>query len=42
MTDPMRIRAAAKDGGYDLVAKTGAVQGVDNVPVITQDVIKKL
>lgn len=36
------VRAAAKDGGYDLVAKTGSVKGVENVPVITQDVIKKL
>lgn len=36
------VRAAAKDGGYDLVAKVGAVKGCQNVPVITADVIKKL
>lgn len=33
---------AAKDGGYDLIAKVGSVKGVENVPDITQDVIKKL
>jgi hypothetical protein len=36
------VRAAAKDGSYDLVARTGAVKGVDHVPDITADVIKKL
>lgn len=36
------VRAAAKDGGYDLVAKVGAVKGCDSVPAITQTVISKL
>lgn len=36
------VRAAAKDGGYDLVARVGSVKGVENVPVITQDAIAKL
>jgi hypothetical protein len=36
------VRAVAKDGGYDLVARLGSVQGVENVPNITQDVIGKL
>ncbi len=36
------LRAAQKDGGYDLVARVGAVSGVDSVPDITQDVIAKL
>lgn len=36
------VRAAAKDGGYDLVAKIGAVKGCDSVPAITQTVISKL
>lgn len=36
------VRAAAKDGGYDLVAKVGSVKGCDSVPAITQTVISKL
>lgn len=36
------VRCVAKDSGYDLVARVGAVRGVENVPVITQDVIGKL
>lgn len=36
------VRAAAKDGSWDLVARVGAVHGVDHVPDITTDVIKKL
>jgi hypothetical protein len=36
------VRAAAKEGEYDLVARVGSVHGVDSVPVITQDVIRKL
>ncbi len=36
------VRAAAKDGGYDLVAKIGSVKGCDSVPAITQTVISKL
>jgi hypothetical protein len=36
------VRKAAKDASYDLVAKTGAVKGVDSVPDITSDVIAKL
>ena len=36
------VRTVARDGGYDLVARVGSVQGVENVPNITQDVIGKL
>ena len=36
------IRKTAKDGGYDLIAKTGSVKGAGTVPVITQDVIGNL
>ena len=36
------VKKAAKDGTYDLVAKLGAVKGVDSVPDITSDVIAKL
>lgn len=36
------VRKAAKDGGYDLVAKVGAVQGVDSVPTITAKVVENL
>lgn len=36
------VRKAAKDGEYDLVAKIGAVKGVDSVPTITAAVIGKL
>jgi len=36
------VKKAAKEGTYDLVAKLGAVKGVDSVPDITSDVIAKL
>jgi hypothetical protein len=36
------VKKAAKDGTYDLVAKLGAVKGVDSVPDVTSDVIAKL
>ena len=36
------VKKAAKDGSYDLVAKVGAVKGVDSVPDVTSDVIAKL
>lgn len=36
------VKKAAKDGGYDLVARIGAVKGVDSVPDITSDAIAKL
>lgn len=36
------VKKAAKDGGYDLVARIGSVKGVDAVPDITSDVIAKL
>lgn len=36
------VKKAAKDGGYDLVARLGSVKGVDSVPDITSDVIAKL
>jgi len=36
------VKKAAKDGGYDLVARLGSVKGVDSVPNITSDVIAKL
>ena len=36
------IKASAAAGGYDLVARTGAVKGVENVPDITSDVIDRL
>ena len=36
------VRKAAKAGSYDLVAGTGAVHGVDDVPDITSDVIGEL
>lgn len=36
------VRTVAKDGGYDLVARLGSVQGVAGVPNLTQDVIGKL
>jgi len=36
------VKKAAKDGSYDLIAKLGAVKGVDSVPDITSDVIAKL
>jgi Skp family chaperone for outer membrane proteins len=36
------VRSAAKAKNYDLVARIGAVHGVDNVPTITRDVIQAL
>ena len=36
------VKKAAKDGSYDLVAKIGAVRGVDGVPDITSTAIDKL
>jgi hypothetical protein len=36
------VKKAAKDGGYDLVARIGSVKGVDSVPDITSDAIAKL
>lgn len=36
------VKKAAKDGGYDLVAKIGSVKGVESVPNITDDAIAKL
>ncbi len=36
------VKKAAKDGGYDLVARVGSVKGVAGVPDITSDVIEKL
>lgn len=36
------LQAVAKDGGYDLIAKVGAVKGCESVPVVTKDVIGKL
>ncbi len=36
------VKKAAKDGSYDLVARVGAVKGVDSVPDITSDAIAKL
>jgi hypothetical protein len=36
------VKKAAKDGKYDLVARTGAVKGVENVPDITTEVVAKL
>jgi Skp family chaperone for outer membrane proteins len=36
------VKKAAKDGTYDLVAKSGAVKGVEEVPDLTADVIAKL
>jgi hypothetical protein len=35
-------QAAAKEGGYDLVAKRGCIQGAESVPTITESVIGKL
>ncbi len=36
------VKKAAKDGGYDLVAKIGAVKNAGTVPDITSDVIAAL
>jgi hypothetical protein len=36
------VKKAAKDAGYDLVARLGSVKGVDSVPDITADAIAKL
>lgn len=36
------VRAAAKDGSYDLVARCGAVKGCGTLPNITADVKAKL
>ena len=36
------VKKTAKELGYDLVAKIGAVKGVASVPDITSDVIAKL
>jgi len=36
------VKKAAKDGGYDLVAKIGSVKGVATPPDITADVIADL
>lgn len=36
------VRKVAKDKGFDLVARVGSVRGVDDVPVVTQDVVSKL
>jgi hypothetical protein len=36
------VKKAAKNGGYDLVAKLGAVKGVDSVPNLTDDAIANL
>ena len=36
------VKKAAKDGGYDLVAKIGSVKGVATPPDITADAIKAL
>lgn len=36
------VRKAARAGKYDLVAKTGSVENVADVPDITQDVIDRL
>ena len=36
------VKKAAKDGGYDLVARIGSVKGVDGVPDVTADVVAAL
>jgi hypothetical protein len=36
------VKKAAKDGGYDLVAKLGAVKGVSTPPDVTSDAIANL
>ena len=36
------VKKAAKDGSYDLVARTGSVKGVTGVPDITSTAIEKL
>jgi hypothetical protein len=36
------VRKAARSGGYDLVARSGSVENVADVPDITQDVIDLL
>lgn len=36
------VRKAARAGGHDLVARTGSVNGAENVPDVTQSVIDRL
>jgi hypothetical protein len=36
------VKKSAKDGGYDLVAKIGAVKGVSTPPDVTSDAIANL